>query len=310
MRFVSNCLICGNSQNVKYLAPYKGNHSLFQNLQILRCSACGIEFADPMLDDKILNEYNSSYYQNAHGGFQDSPLALGFQSAINKNRALHVFAYLKQQMIQVEEVFEIGPGSGMFLKHFKNLSKTKNYSILEADLIERKNLQPFVTHSFVDLEQVPKSKYDLVVCSHVLEHTNDPLTFIRKLKSLLKIGGVLFIEVPCQDYLYKEIHEPHLFFFNKVSLESVIKKNNFVKLETTYFGPGIYESFLYRIIRDAKVRFWSLMYHRLPGLCNQIFKNHLKIFTVEECIGIEPYDFLLEKDSPSWWLRMLAVKEE
>lgn len=42
--------------------------------------------------------------------------------------------------------------------------------------------------------------YDLVVLSHVLEHTPDPVFLLAKTASLLKPGGWLYVEVPWERY--------------------------------------------------------------------------------------------------------------
>src|SRR5208282_4015239 len=38
--------------------------------------------------------------------------------------------------------------------------------------------------------------FDLILCRHVLEHTYNPLTFLRGVRDLMNSGGVLVIEVP------------------------------------------------------------------------------------------------------------------
>ena len=42
---------------------------------------------------------------------------------------------------------------------------------------------------------------DFVIISHVLEHINDPITFMRGVSTILKEGGLVRITVPCLDCL-------------------------------------------------------------------------------------------------------------
>lgn len=46
------------------------------------------------------------------------------------------------------------------------------------------------------LEHKPSEKYDVVILRHVLEHLNDPITAMSKIKLLLKNDGLCLIEIP------------------------------------------------------------------------------------------------------------------
>jgi len=48
------------------------------------------------------------------------------------------------------------------------------------------------------LTAVPTAAYDLVICSHVLEHLRDPWAVIPELARTVKPGGFLYIEVPAE----------------------------------------------------------------------------------------------------------------
>ncbi|NMC20176.1 MAG: class I SAM-dependent methyltransferase [Thermogutta sp.] len=48
------------------------------------------------------------------------------------------------------------------------------------------------------LTAVPSAAYDLVICSHVLEHLRDPWAVIPELARAVKPGGFLYIEVPAE----------------------------------------------------------------------------------------------------------------
>ncbi|GAB6165228.1 hypothetical protein JCM19992_12280 [Thermostilla marina] len=52
------------------------------------------------------------------------------------------------------------------------------------------------------MEHLPAEAFDVVFCSHVLEHTEQPYEIIARLPRLLKPGGKLFIEVPSRRSLH------------------------------------------------------------------------------------------------------------
>jgi len=51
------------------------------------------------------------------------------------------------------------------------------------------------------LDAVPDQEYDVVICSHVLEHLSDPYAVVAKLAHKLKPGAVLYVEVPSETSL-------------------------------------------------------------------------------------------------------------
>ncbi|MBI5094617.1 MAG: class I SAM-dependent methyltransferase [Candidatus Hydrogenedentes bacterium] len=49
------------------------------------------------------------------------------------------------------------------------------------------------------LDELPKNmKFDVVICSHVLERLADPLSVLVQLRSLLSESGILYVEVPME----------------------------------------------------------------------------------------------------------------
>ncbi|MBI3200138.1 MAG: methyltransferase domain-containing protein [Myxococcales bacterium] len=46
------------------------------------------------------------------------------------------------------------------------------------------------------IEDYPSESFDVVICSEVLEHVDDPKAFVRELKRLLPGGGTLVVTVP------------------------------------------------------------------------------------------------------------------
>lgn len=63
---------------------------------------------------------------------------------------------------------------------FKRLSKIKNVSFSQIDVEKMKE----------------NSKYDLIICTEVIEHIQNDLKFIKKLHSLLKDNGSLVLSTP------------------------------------------------------------------------------------------------------------------
>jgi len=126
---------------------------------------------------------------------------------------------------------------------------------------------------------------------------------------LLGKNGVLFVEVPCLDYQFKEVDEPHLLFFDKPSLDNLLYSFQLSGISTSYHGKPIKSrqgiSMGERMVRAVRHRLLARGIHypfsrKRPGL---------------ECVEppleraiVAPFLAHVEQDVPSWWLRALATK--
>ena len=110
-------------------------------------------------------------------------------------------------------LLDVGCGSGSLLKD--------RWEGVEPDLGT-----DGVYRSIDDVEK----HYDWLVCSHVIEHVENPIEFMGKMKKLA--DRFLFI-VPLEDY-----GEPHLYAFNESGFDLLVKKVGF-KIEESGFEPGV-----------------------------------------------------------------------
>lgn len=125
----------------------------------------------------------------------------------------------------------------------------KNSKILiigDADLVESKFLKtrgynyitsaefdfPLPGQVDLDLEKETLDlKFDLIFCSHVLEHLKDPSLMINNIKKMLKIGGHTYIYVPEEKICH--IYPQHISCKTKEEWELLFDK--FEIIESTQF---------------------------------------------------------------------------
>ncbi|KJU82055.1 C-methyltransferase [Candidatus Magnetobacterium bavaricum] len=74
--------------------------------------------------------------------------------------------------------------------------------------------------------------YDLICLRMVLEHINDPISFLKSLKNVLKPGGYLYVEIPDLEYqitnlFFNDFHFEHCAYFTIKSAVEIIKKAGF-----------------------------------------------------------------------------------
>jgi SAM-dependent methyltransferase len=97
---------------------------------------------------------------------------------------------------------EVGPGSGVYLRHLLELAP----SVVALDIDDQ-----FLGHARKLAEQdgrlevmraditstgLPGSAFDLILCSEVVEHIADSLRAIRQIRRLLRPGGLLVLSTP------------------------------------------------------------------------------------------------------------------
>ncbi|MBE6505273.1 MAG: class I SAM-dependent methyltransferase [Methanobrevibacter millerae] len=85
--------------------------------------------------------------------------------------------------------------------HFKELFESKDVEYHGVDLNPERH--PFVEEK-VDIQDIPYNEnyFDLIICSHVLEHVPDDIKALNELRRVLKPGGVALILVPMNGISY------------------------------------------------------------------------------------------------------------
>lgn len=292
------------------IRPYFGRSSVFDNLVLKRCNSCGMVFADPMPSEQVLKKYNSSYFDAAHGGHTNSKVALAFYSGIARLRISYIKNYLNKRGITASNVMEVGPGMGYLARNWLRSNPNTQYFAVESDTSCHQSLQDIgVKLSEVEEVKSGKNSVDLIVMSHVLEHVSDPYSFLSSMTQGLRSGGVLFIEVPCQDWVHKSEDEPHILFFEKPSMEHLLKRLGFVDIEMGYFGLEISKlknkSFLKKLMDRVSNKFIAL---RLMAPFCRFAPGMEDLYEPLERAAVAPYLAHIESSEPAWWLRVVARK--
>jgi SAM-dependent methyltransferase len=305
-----SCPIC-NSYDLNYDGDYRSIHAVFNGIKRVECSSCSLVYAVPMPSKESVALYNAKYFDEAHGGRNHNRSSLSFFSGIAKIRLNHVINYLQKIGLTVFSILEFGPGLGYFARAWlRNFTQSQYFSV-ETDLECRRELKKIGIRDLsdeVDNESRLES-FDLLIMSHVLEHVTEPVDFILTASSYLRPGGALFVEVPFRDYHYKSIDEPHLLFFNKISLEFLLDKTGYENIEISYFGPPVNEGIIQRFFRKfiLNINYFLVnkdIYIPLLGLGNP--KDCL--MPMERMI-LFPYKVNKESKLPSWWIRAVATKK-
>lgn len=124
---------------------------------------------------------NPDYHKNRHGNIS--------KSAENYISTVRLKKIMRQGKLKgKEEVLETGVGYGWNLSLFPQ--KVDGFDLI--NVITNDNVQ------FKAKENLKSDSYNFILCHHVIEHIESPLTFISEHLELLKKGGKMLIYLPIE----------------------------------------------------------------------------------------------------------------
>lgn len=219
-----NCLVCG------YPAKKFTEKSGYL---IYKCINCGFGFTDS------LNAQKGDYHRDETYISEDK---------LFKNIFLRRIKQVTK-FIKSGKVLEIGCSTGIMLSIFKQKGfdvKGIEISRKSAEIAKNKDIDvvvgPFEKINFSE-------KFDLVILNHTLEHLENPLGILEKIKKILKPKGYLMIDLPNFDSPVAKLlrsrwphllPEEHLWHFTPKAFEILLKKTDF-KILSIKKASGVWD---------------------------------------------------------------------
>ncbi|MEJ7679843.1 MAG: class I SAM-dependent methyltransferase [Segetibacter sp.] len=160
----------------------------------------------------------------------------------------------KHHNAEYQKVLDVGGGDGRLLRPF--LEEGCRCYLVDF------NPKPYLGIHRIGstLEDIPSgSIFDILICSHVLEHVNDPGEFLSQLRSLLTNNGVVYIEVPLEIWRGIPINSDpvtHINFFTVNSLKNALLLNGLQPLSIKgKFSPydGKYKRVAWAVASAAEI---------------------------------------------------------
>ncbi|WP_294961204.1 class I SAM-dependent methyltransferase [Sulfurimonas sp.] len=215
--------------------------------KVYYCKDCDLGFLQNMIidtKDYYDNEYRKEYSHKAEENETNAEEIFDIYVNYQKERIDALNKYKNND----DSFLEIGSSAGQFLSHIKD--KFKSINAIELD----SNCCKFVEEKFkiaTDSNYLEESKFNIkdnfsvVSAFQVLEHTPDPISFLKTIHHVLEDDGIALIEVP---NLYDPLisvwdvpayntfyyHSAHSFYFSEKSLSIIAKKAEFEVLDFVY----------------------------------------------------------------------------
>lgn len=160
-----------------------------------------------------------------------------------------------------KKILDVGCASGWFIFRIsKKFPKAQCYGIdiYDKGIKYAKKVYPKIKFKVADAHKIPykKNTFDLVICTEVLEHLDDPQIAILEIKRVLKKGGFAVIELDSANllfsivwYLWRKLwgkvwNDSHLHSFNVDKLEKMIKSCGLKIKDRQKFNFGMAMVFL------------------------------------------------------------------
>ncbi len=189
-------------------------------LEIVLCQNCGFIFYLPRPEVKDIDD-KYKYLQRFSGESNgDDPFG-----PIDVKRANLIYGYLRSviDLSRIDRVLDFGGNDGRLMKPFAAAGKScflLDYNQTSVTGVTK------LGDTIEDLQE--KEAFDLIYCSHLLEHIADPRETIEKLLTHLTPDGYLFVEVPMEIIARLPMQSDpvtHINFFSPNSLANLLTQS-------------------------------------------------------------------------------------
>jgi hypothetical protein len=236
------CPVC-ERQNYELLAQ-KDRYGLPCDTVI--CKDCGLLITNPAMDSKSLSRFYSEDYRELYSGSAkaDSPF-FDYQH----RRGKRIASFIKQHAkisLQNKFVMEVGCGAGGILLAFREEGANILGLDLGADYLEYGIEKHHLALRQGSIENYAGEKPDIIIYSHVLEHSQLPKELLN-IRKICHEETLIYIEVPGL-LLFHKVHidvmatlqTAHLFHFSLGTLTNLLSKYGFTLI---YGNENIYSIF-------------------------------------------------------------------
>lgn len=117
-------------------------------------------------------------------------------------------------------VLEAGAGGSPFKQQLDRLA----YEVVRTDIHDRYG-DVDVIADVQDMPSVESGSFDVVVCTQVLEHVQNPEKALREMRRVLKDGGVLVLSAPHLSMVHEAPHD--YFRFTRFGLDELSERSGF-----------------------------------------------------------------------------------
>jgi len=237
-----DCPLCGSSD---YKVEYKTKNFIF-----VRCNECGVLYQNPIPQTNFIQKrYDDKYFEyevENHKNFFE----------LQKKTLNDINIEKLAGGIKGKKFLDIGCATGMLLNHFKNLGAIP-YGVeicTESCRYAYEHFGLTLYNGTLENAHYENDFFDIVHFSHLIEHLEKPIEFMKEVFRITKRGGIIIITTPREDSFWAHIYKKkwrslipdHLILFSRSHLISLVKISGFEPIFEESWGS---------IPLDAKLKF-------------------------------------------------------
>ncbi len=192
------CPVCGN-KDYNFISKLCSNMKILgsqfpeSDTNIVECKNCGVLYFQSQAEQ----QHYTDYYRS------DISRPVAYCDMFGKDDTDEYFAHIlktiEPYLKENSKILEMGSGLGELSIYLKE-NTSHNVSVLDMkdkcmDFCEENGLTAHKNSSVDDLSFLYKTQ-DVIILNHILEHIADLKTTIQNVKSILKDGGFIFVELP------------------------------------------------------------------------------------------------------------------
>jgi SAM-dependent methyltransferase len=265
------CRICGGPS--ERLGDVHGAYAR-RDFTLCRCTVCRYAFiADPWTD--FAQIYDKRYYA---GQGADPLVDYAFELAepartVRSYEWSGVTALVEELHGSLDGVrwMDFGCGNGGLIRYVQNRTGAEVQGFEEGSIAADARHLGLPITSEVDALSALRGQFDIVTAIEVLEHTLDPVLELRRMRELLRPGGLLFLTTgnaaPFAARLTRwpyVVPEIHISFFEPMTLRRAYAEVG-LRASPNPGGPGFDQILKFKVLKNLRVRKRSALTDLLPA---------------------------------------------
>lgn len=233
------CILCGASKTEPVTTQNSYN--------VVRCAVCGFVYVNPR---PAVDEYSGLYVDYLPTKMEDPYAWKKYMRLVFRETAGRIEAILGKK----GRCLDIGCGFGFFVEEMKNRGWDAYGMDISPTAVDfARSIGIDARMGTIEKSDFKKGSFDAITMFYVLEHLTDPLDSLRRVRSLLKPGGVLAIRVPHTTPIVRildmfkiknNLYDPpfHLSDFSPESAKRILEKAGFTGIRQTIGGATLPEA--------------------------------------------------------------------
>ena len=250
------CALCGCENNFVPALECEG-------FSFVKCRKCGLVQRNPRLNaEEIISRYSSTYgkdylsYELANEesflklqqlALKDAGFARYEKKLFNRLGSSQDSSQCQEPKVKRPTVLDIGCATGALINYLREKKwQVTGVEISPCAEYARKERGLDVRSIPLEENNFPDSHFDALLASHLIEHLNDPMSFLKEAYRVLKPNGRIFITTPninsFQARIFKERWRSaifdHLYLFSDRNLTKMLKIAGF-KIKSIHTWGGL-----------------------------------------------------------------------